>query len=180
MVPYSFFFIHSWSISMIMTRENKIPVMFPEDVKFKNFEWTPEPIMCPVLIPFWDMANHKNGEISTFLFPEIDAVVSSAMEDFKAGDQLFIMYGKRSNAQALIHNGFMYQDNPYDVVKIKLGLNDSDELLEDRRKLLARIDIPSSNDLDLLPTSPYISPELLGFVRVFNMNKGGPQNWVPK
>lgn len=52
-------------MSIITTRENKIPVMFPEDVKFKNFEWRPEPIMCPVLIPFWDMANHKNGEIST-------------------------------------------------------------------------------------------------------------------
>lgn len=90
---------------MMMTRENQIPIVFPEGVKFKNFESTPEPIVCPVLIPFWDMANHKNGEISTFLFPEIDAVVSSAMEDFKAGEQLFIMYGKRSNAQALIHNG---------------------------------------------------------------------------
>lgn len=58
------------------------------------------------------------------------------------------------------------------MVKIKLGLNDSDELLEDRQNLLAKIKIPSSTDLDLLPTSPYISPELLGFVRVFNMNKG--------
>lgn len=95
----------SWSMSIITTRENKIPVMFPEDVKFKNFEGRPEPIMCPVLIPFWDMANHKNGEISTFLYPEIDAVVSSAMEDFKAGEQIFIFYGKRTNAEALIHNG---------------------------------------------------------------------------
>lgn len=92
---------------MIMTRENKIPVLFPEEVKFKNYEWSPEPIMCPVLIPFWDMANHKNGEISTFLYPEIDAVVCSAMEDFNAGEQLFIMYGKRTNAQALIHNGWV-------------------------------------------------------------------------
>lgn len=66
----------------------------------------------------------------------------------------------------------MYKDNPCDVVKIKLGLNDADELLEDRKKLLEKIDIPSSNDLDLLPSSPFISPELLGFVRVFNMNKG--------
>lgn len=94
-----------------MTRENKIPVVFPEDVKYKNFEWKPEPIMCPVLIPFWDMANHKNGEISTFLYPEIDAVVSSAMEEFKAGEQVFIFYGKRTNAQALIHNGWVREIN---------------------------------------------------------------------
>lgn len=72
----------------------------------------------------------------------------------------------------------MYKDNPNDVVKIKLGLNDSDELLEDRKNLLAKIKIPSSTDLDLLPTSPYISPELLGFVRVFNMNKGELQDYL--
>lgn len=72
----------------------------------------------------------------------------------------------------LISFSFLYKDNPNDVVKIRLGLNDSDELLEDRQNLLAKIKIPSSTDLDLLPTSPYISPELLGFVRVFNMNKG--------
>lgn len=95
---------------MIMTRENQIPVVFPEDVKFKNYEWKPEPVRCPVLIPFWDMANHKLGEISTFLYPEIDAMVSSAMEDFKAGEQLFIMYGKRTNAQALIHNGWVEKE----------------------------------------------------------------------
>lgn len=64
------------------------------------------------------------------------------------------------------------------MVKIKLGLNDSDELLEDRKNLLAKINIPSSTDLDLLPTSPYISPELLGFVRVFNMNKGELQDYL--
>lgn len=93
-------------MSVIMTRENQIPVVFPENDLFKSkFNWSPEPIMCPVLIPFWDFANHKMGEISTFLYPEIDAVVSSAMEDYKASEQLFIFYGKRTNAQALIHNG---------------------------------------------------------------------------
>lgn len=66
----------------------------------------------------------------------------------------------------------MFKDNPYDVVKIKLGLNDSDELREDRRKLLEKIEISPSNDLDLLPNAPFISPDLLGFVRVLNMNKG--------
>lgn len=77
-----------------------------------------------------------------------------------------------------ISSSFLYKDNPNDVVKIKLGLNDSDELLEDRKNLLAKIKIPSSTDLDLLPTSPYISPELLGFVRVFNMNKGELQDYL--
>lgn len=67
---------------------------------------------------------------------------------------------------------FLYKDNPDDAVKIKLGLNDSDELVEDRRKLLEKIDITPSNDVDLLPVSPFVSPELLGFLRVLNMNKG--------
>lgn len=67
---------------------------------------------------------------------------------------------------------FLYKDNPNDAVKIKLGLNDSDELVGDRRKLLEKIEINPSNDVDLLPASPYVSPELLGFLRVLNMNKG--------
>lgn len=71
----------------------------------------------------------------------------------------------------------MYKDNPYDAVKIKLGLNDTDELLADRRQLLEKIAIPTSNDFDLLATSPFITPELLGFVRVFNMNKGEKESF---
>lgn len=80
-------------------------MQFPEDVKFRNYEVSKEPVMCPVLIPFWDMANHRSGDITTFLYPEIQSVVCSAMEEFKKGDQIFIMYGKRTNAEALIHNG---------------------------------------------------------------------------
>lgn len=75
-----------------------------------------------------------------------------------------------------LSHSFMYKDNPYDAVKIKLGLNDTDELLADRRQLLEKIAIPTSNDFDLLATSPFITPELLGFVRVFNMNKGETSN----
>lgn len=36
--------------------------------------------------------------------------------------QVTIFYGKRSNAEFLIHNGFVCRDNIRDAVDIKLGL----------------------------------------------------------
>lgn len=72
----------------------------------------------------------------------------------------------------IFFNRFLYKDKPNDAVKIKLGLNDSDELVEARRNLLQKIDVNPANDVDLLLVSPFVSPELLAYVRVANMNKG--------
>jgi len=35
--------------------------------------------------------------------------------------QVFIFYGDRSNAEFLVHNGFIYSENDYDKLNIKLG-----------------------------------------------------------
>jgi len=37
------------------------------------------------------------------------------------GDQVFICYSTRPNSDFLVHNGFVYPDNPNDTVQIKLG-----------------------------------------------------------
>ena len=37
------------------------------------------------------------------------------------GDQVFICYGTRPNSDFLVHNGFVYPDNPNDTVQLKLG-----------------------------------------------------------
>lgn len=71
-----------------------------------------------------------------------------------------------------LNSRFLYKNNPNDVVWIKLGLNETDELLGDKKQLLEKLDISISTEVNLLPGPTFISPELLGFVRVFNMNKG--------
>lgn len=90
-----------------MTRQNTIP--FDEDYH--------------ALIPVWDMCNHSNGtvrlrisndfrqnqikifQISTAYNPVLDRSECLALKNFKAGEQLFISYGARSNADLFVHNG---------------------------------------------------------------------------
>ena len=73
---------------------------------------------------------------------------------------------------------FINATNPKDSIAIKLGLSASDPLCEARAKLLSLLDIPKNSELKLLPSPEYISPQLLAFVRVFNMNAEQLQHWM--
>lgn len=67
---------------------------------------------------------------------------------------------------------FVYPNNLTDSVAIRLGLSDADPLHIKRTQLLDALKIPKNCELDVLPSPKYISPKLLGFVRVFNMTEG--------
>lgn len=43
-----------------------------------------------------------------------------AFKEFNPGDQVLISYGKRPNSELLLHNGFVYPDNPEDELKVRL------------------------------------------------------------
>ena len=54
----------------------------------------------------------------------IHKVESFAMSDFKEGDQVTICYGHRTNAQLLVHNGFVIDFNQYEEgIPLSLGKN---------------------------------------------------------
>lgn len=93
-----FLFYYRWAVSTVMTRENLIP-------RSKPAEDDRAPPTIAALIPFWDMANHRNGSISSFFNVETQEMESKAQEDFKKGEQVFIHYGDRSNAELMTHNG---------------------------------------------------------------------------
>lgn len=57
--------------------------------------------------------------------------------------QIYIFYGTRSNAEFVIHNGFFYEDNAHDRVKIKLGISKSERLYAMKAEVLARAGIPA-------------------------------------
>ncbi|TMW44827.1 hypothetical protein DOY81_010094, partial [Sarcophaga bullata] len=76
----------------------------------------------------------------------------------KRGEQVFIHYGDRSNADLMIHNGFINPLNPKDSVLIKLGWCTSDVLYEKRLELLQLLNIPKTGELQVLPPPVYISP----------------------
>ena len=66
-----------------------------------------------------------------------DSCKSLAVKDFKAGEQVCIFYGERSNADLLVHNGFVFEDNIHDKVGIQLGVSKSDPLFQKKEKLLS-------------------------------------------
>ena len=86
-----------------MTRENLIPRMNPAAASADN----DKPIAA--LIPFWDMANHKHGEVTSFYNMETHQMESAAQLDFKKDEQIFIHYGDRSNADLMVHNGCVFK-----------------------------------------------------------------------
>ncbi|XP_036345255.1 actin-histidine N-methyltransferase-like [Rhagoletis pomonella] len=172
--------LYRWAVSTVMTRENMIPRSRPLNAATANGGDTSQdqPDNIAALIPFWDMANHRQGRVTSFFNVGTQEMESAAQSDFKAGEQIFIHYGDRANADLMIHNGFINPTNPKDYVCIKLGLGNSDPLFEQRAKLLLLMQITKNTDLKVLPPPTYISPELLAFVRVFNMNAQQLEHWI--
>ncbi|KAM8920718.1 actin-histidine N-methyltransferase [Pelodytes ibericus] len=149
---------YRWAVSSVMTRQNQIPTEDGTRVTL-------------ALIPLWDMCNHTNGLITTGYNLEDDRCECVALQEFKDGEQVYIFYGTRSNAEFVIHNGFFYESNSHDRVKIKLGVSKSDRLYAMKAEVLARAGIPTSSVFALHITEPPISAQLLAFLRVFCMSE---------
>ncbi|XP_068194761.1 actin-histidine N-methyltransferase isoform X2 [Antennarius striatus] len=149
---------YRWAVSSVMTRQNQIPTEDGSQVTL-------------ALIPLWDMCNHTNGLITTGYNLEDDRCECVALQDYKENEQIYIFYGTRSNAEFVIHNGFFYQDNIHDRVKIKLGVSKSERLYAMKAEVLARAGIPASCVFALHCNEPPISSQLLAFLRVFCMTE---------
>ncbi|XP_031722617.1 actin-histidine N-methyltransferase isoform X2 [Anarrhichthys ocellatus] len=149
---------YRWAVSSVMTRQNQIPT---EDGGR----------IILALIPLWDMCNHTNGLITTGYNLEDDRCECVALQDYKENEQIYIFYGTRSNAEFVIHNGFFFQDNAHDRVKIKLGVSKSERLYAMKAEVLARAGIPASCIFALHCNEPPISAQLLAFLRVFCMTE---------
>ncbi|XP_072314254.1 actin-histidine N-methyltransferase-like [Eucyclogobius newberryi] len=147
-----------WAVSSVMTRQNQIPTEDGSRVTL-------------ALIPLWDMCNHTNGLITTGYNLEDDRCECVALRDYKENEQIYIFYGTRSNAEFVIHNGFFFQDNAHDRVKIKLGVSKSERLYAMKAEVLARAGIPASCVFALHCNEPPISAQLLAFLRVFCMTE---------
>lgn len=76
-------------------------------------------------------------QITTDYNEKEDSFKSLSVKDFKAGEQVCIFYGERSNAELLVHNGFVFEDNIHDKVGIQLGVSKSDPLFQKKEKLLS-------------------------------------------
>uniref|UniRef100_A0A7N5P3P2 protein-histidine N-methyltransferase n=1 Tax=Ailuropoda melanoleuca TaxID=9646 RepID=A0A7N5P3P2_AILME len=114
---------------------------------------------------------YKVIQITTGYNLEDDRCECVALRDFRAGEQIYIFYGTRSNAEFVIHSGFFFDNNSHDRVKIKLGVSKSDRLYAMKAEVLARAGIPTSSVFALHFTDPPVSAQLLAFLRVFCMTE---------
>lgn len=69
------------------------------------------------------MANHEFDHPLTVHFStEGDYASIKATKDYKAGDEVTIFYGIRTNRQFFLHNGFVPDgENKNDTYKLKIG-----------------------------------------------------------
>lgn len=60
---------------------------------------------APALIPLWDFANHMDGVVTTSYNMSDGQIEGATLTDVSKGEQIFIHYGNRNNANLLVHNG---------------------------------------------------------------------------
>nr|CAD7427011.1 unnamed protein product [Timema monikensis] len=156
---------YCWAVSTVMTRQNFVP----------SADGTG---MVHALIPLWDMCNHTNGQLTTTFSPELDRSECTACRSYSAGDQIFIFYGSRSNADLFVHNGFVFGDNHHDSMRLKLGVSKADPLQAERAKLLSRLGLPTTGEFYLKTGADPVDGRLLAFLRVFSMRQEHLEHWL--
>ncbi|XP_039498342.1 actin-histidine N-methyltransferase [Drosophila santomea] len=161
--------LYRWAVSTVMTRQNLVPS--------EKQEAQDSPKFISALIPYWDMANHRPGRITSFYAAVSRQLECTAQEAVAAGEQFFIYYGDRSNTDLLVHNGFVDVNNLKDYVNIRVGLSPTDALAAKRASILDKLNIRHTAELRVLPAPDFISKELLAFVRVFKMSAEQLDHW---
>ncbi len=95
-----------------------------------------------------------------------------APQNFAKGEQISIFYGERSNADFLVHNGFVYPENYHDMLKVKFGISNTDAYLL-RLALLRKLKLPPSGEyLIKCDRENPIHSSVLAFLRIFKMTEG--------
>ncbi|XP_072158598.1 actin-histidine N-methyltransferase [Bemisia tabaci] len=156
---------YRWAVSTVMTRQNFVPSA--DEKRSVN-----------AFIPMWDMCNHENGEPSTIYNAETKESQCVAWRKFSVGKQVFIFYGVRTNADFLVHNGFVAMDNKHDGIQLKLGISKADPLHDDKATILKELEIPPAGEFLVKTGNEPVDGQLLAFLRVFSMEKEHLSHWL--
>jgi len=158
---------YRWAVSTVMTRQNLVPSLNEGEASIN------------ALIPFWDLANHDSGQLSTDYDDEDQALVCLAQRSFSEGEQFTIFYGVRANCDLLIHNGFVFLDNQSDCLTIKLGVAKTDALASLRLNVLEKVGVQSQK-FHLMRTAEPLDGKLVAFLRVLQMDQQTMQELIEK
>lgn len=160
--------LYRWATATVMTRQNQIPVL-PPSVTAPDSRFNPSNLTA--LIPMWDLCNHSDGKFSTDYDPSESKLLCYSMKSFAVNEEINIFYGKRTNAEFLINNGFIPVDNRYDFLSIRLGLSQVDPLYELRSRLCSKMGLQTSGYFALHHKSVGLDEDLLNYVKIFLMDK---------
>ena len=125
---------------------------------------------------------HEDSEISTDFDEQKDGTICMANRDFTKGEQFTIYYGQRSNADLLVHNGFVYSSSSgkndgtstksgdKDSMMLRLGIARTDPLAQAKYDLLDQLSIPrSGGHFTISKEEKPFDNVLLAFLRILNM-----------
>ena len=148
---------YRWAVSTLMTRQNPVP---PSN-------GCTSPVLA--LIPFLDMCNHKEGPVSVDYNGEAKQCECYVAAHTKPGDELHIFYGPRPNTELVIYNGFFYEDNTHDYIKMKFHLSKTDTQYDIKKSLVAKLGLDELLPICCMP-SP-IKDQLQAFLQIANASE---------
>ncbi|CAF0754563.1 unnamed protein product [Rotaria sp. Silwood1] len=158
---------YRWAVSVVSTRQNNI----------LNDHGEPQLSLIPVM----DFLNHEYGRECIHYDLKLQQIECKTMKDIKKNEQIFIFYGKRTNAEYLIHNGFVpNQPNPYDTYILKLVLSKTDKAYEEKSQLLQRYGLETSDKYLLFVEDELFNPAIFIFIKIFLMNLDDVSNVLSK
>ncbi|XP_071707294.1 fructose-bisphosphate aldolase-lysine N-methyltransferase, chloroplastic-like [Rutidosis leptorrhynchoides] len=101
------------------------------------------------MIPFADFFNHDSFSETDVLsddFTQVSEVIAD--ENYAPGDEVFIRYGKFSNARLLLDFGFVLSYNKYNQVQVEVDVHHYDQLREMKLRLLDQHITPALKDVN--------------------------------
>ncbi|KAK9319996.1 hypothetical protein V1517DRAFT_330772 [Lipomyces orientalis] len=101
--------LYLWACTVLSSRS------FPSSIVFG----TSEVDSYPVLVPLVDSLNHK-PQVPVYWNATADSFTISSGDSIAAGDEVFNNYGLKGNEELLMGYGFCLENNPFDVVTLKL------------------------------------------------------------
>ncbi|CAF1499851.1 unnamed protein product [Adineta steineri] len=158
---------YRWAVSVVSTRQNNI---------LNN-----NGVAQLALIPVMDFLNHQFGQECIHYDLNLKQIECKTMNDVNKNEQIFMFYGKRTNAEYLIHNGFVpEQPNTNDTYLLKLALPKTDKAFEEKRQLLERYGIETSDKFLLFVDNELFNPAIFIFIKIFLMNLDDVSNTLSK
>jgi hypothetical protein len=130
--PLTYFTINNfkWAMSVVMTRQNPVP--------YKNNAGQVAG-RCLALVPVMDMVNHgAELEHGVFYDDTTDTVNVACTIDTKAGEEVRMYYGDRTNQELLVHSGFVASDNRNDAITIVVQISGGNDPLHKVRLMVLR------------------------------------------